>query len=76
MSASAQEIYANIILASRDSATLSPHDIIAGDIVLTDLKQGKSYMMRRTVGANSAAQKTPAVTCLAKLSHRYQTVSA
>ena len=44
--------------------------------VLTDLKQGKSYMMQRTVGANSAAQKTPAVTCLAKLSHRYQTVSA
>jgi len=29
MSVSAQEIYSNIILASRDSSTLSPHDIIA-----------------------------------------------
>ena len=29
MSTSAQEIYSNIILASRDSATLSPHDVIA-----------------------------------------------
>jgi hypothetical protein len=42
-------------------------------LYLPDIKQGKRYMMQRTVGANSAAQKTPAVTCL---SHRYQTVSA
>ena len=32
MSESAQEIYSIIILASRDSATSSPHDIIAREL--------------------------------------------
>ena len=32
MSESAQQIYSNIILASRDSATSSPHDIIAREL--------------------------------------------
>jgi hypothetical protein len=33
--------------------------------ICTDLKQGKNYMMQRTVGAKLCNTKTPAVTCSA-----------
>src|SRR5580704_3657901 len=63
MSASAQEIYSNIILASRDSATSSPHDIISPEFrgtTAVPIQQSNAMTM---IGRCLAIG--PAVTCAA-----------